>query len=80
MSGMDITGIVNVYDGNGDEIPTYTAGVGWHEKESKAERKYMGLCRQLTMMRSERQGRRSMLTLLVWKYRVDLTRGHEKNT
>jgi len=57
-----------VYDGNGDEIPTYTAGVGWHEKESKAERKYMGLCRQLTMMRSGRQGKRSMLTLLVWKY------------
>ena len=28
---------VPVYDGNGDEILTYTAGVGWHEKESKAE-------------------------------------------
>ncbi len=28
---------VHVYDGNGDEILTYTAGVGWHEKESKAE-------------------------------------------
>ena len=27
---------VHVYDGNGDEILTYTAGVGWHEKESKA--------------------------------------------
>lgn len=26
---------VHVYDGNGDEILTYTAGVGWHEKESK---------------------------------------------
>ena len=23
---------VHVYDGNGDEILTYTAGVGWHEK------------------------------------------------
>ena len=39
---MDITGIVNVYDGNGDEIPTYTAGVGWHEKESKAETEVHG--------------------------------------
>ena len=28
---------VHVYDGNGDEVLTYTAGVGWHEKESKAE-------------------------------------------
>ena len=28
---------VHVYDSNGDEILTYTAGVGWHEKESKAE-------------------------------------------
>ena len=28
---------VHVYDENGDEILTYTAGVGWHEKESKAE-------------------------------------------
>ncbi len=28
---------VHVYDRNGDEILTYTAGVGWHEKESKAE-------------------------------------------
>ncbi len=28
---------VYVYDGNSDEILTYTAGVGWHEKESKAE-------------------------------------------
>jgi len=27
---------VQVYDGNGDEILTYTAGVGWHEKESRA--------------------------------------------
>jgi hypothetical protein len=26
-----------VYDGNGDEILTYTAGMGGHEKESKAE-------------------------------------------
>ena len=34
---------VHVYDGNGEEILTYTAGVGWHEKESKAERKYTGL-------------------------------------
>ena len=39
---MDITGIVNVYDGNGDEILTYTAGVGWHEKESKAEMEVHG--------------------------------------
>ncbi len=28
---------VHVYDRNGDEILTYTAGVGWHERESKAE-------------------------------------------
>lgn len=28
---------VHVYDGNGDEVLTYTAGTGWHEKESKAE-------------------------------------------
>ena len=33
---------VHVYDGNGDEILTYTAGVGWHEKESKAETKVHG--------------------------------------
>lgn len=31
------SGGVHVYDENGDEILTYTAGVGWHEKESKAE-------------------------------------------
>ncbi len=33
---------VHVYDGNGDEILTYTAGVGWHEKESKAETQVHG--------------------------------------
>ena len=33
---------VHVYDGNGDEILTYTAGVGWHEKESKAEAQVHG--------------------------------------
>ena len=33
---------VNVYDGNVDEIRTYTAGVGWHEKESKAETEVHG--------------------------------------
>ena len=33
---------VHVYDGNGDEILTYTAGVGWHEKESKAEKQVHG--------------------------------------
>jgi len=33
---------VHVYDGNGDEILTYTAGVGWHEKESKAETEVYG--------------------------------------
>lgn len=27
----------HVYDENGDEILTYTGGVGWHEKPSKAE-------------------------------------------
>ncbi len=34
--------VVHVYDGNGDEILTYTAGVGWHEKESKAETEVHG--------------------------------------
>ena len=33
---------VHVYDGNGDEILTYTAGVSWHEKESKAETEVHG--------------------------------------
>ena len=33
---------IHVYDGNGDEILTYTAGVGWHEKESKAEAQVHG--------------------------------------
>mgnify|MGYP006972696128 CR=1 FL=1 len=33
---------VHVYDENGDEILTYTAGVGWHEKESKAETQIHG--------------------------------------
>ncbi|MDE7002326.1 MAG: hypothetical protein K2P73_18910 [Lachnospiraceae bacterium] len=33
---------VHVYDGNGDEVLTYTAGVGWHEKESKAETQVRG--------------------------------------
>lgn len=33
---------VHVYDGNGDEILTYTAGVGWHEKESKIETEVQG--------------------------------------
>lgn len=28
---------VHVYDENNDEILTYTQGVGWHQKESKAE-------------------------------------------
>ncbi len=28
---------IHVYDENGDEILTYTDGVGWHEKESRAE-------------------------------------------
>ena len=35
-------GAVHVYDGNGDEVLTYTAGVGWHEKESKAETQVHG--------------------------------------
>lgn len=33
---------VHVYDSNGDEILTYTAGVGWHEKESKMETEVHG--------------------------------------
>jgi len=35
-------GGIHVYDGNCDEILTYTAGVGWHEKESKVETKVHG--------------------------------------
>jgi len=35
-------GAAHVYDGNGDEVLTYTAGVGWHEKESKAETEVHG--------------------------------------
>ena len=35
-------GGVHVYDENGDEILTYTASVGWHEKESKAETEVHG--------------------------------------
>lgn len=31
------SGGIHVYDGNDDEILTYTVGVDWHEKESKAE-------------------------------------------
>ena len=37
------SGAVHVYDGNGDEVLTYTAGVGWHEKESKAETQVHGV-------------------------------------
>ena len=33
---------IHVYDGNGDEVLTYTAGVGWHEKESKTETQVHG--------------------------------------
>ncbi len=33
---------IHVYDENGDEILTCTAGVGWHEKESKAETQVHG--------------------------------------
>ena len=36
------SGGAHVYDGSGDEILTYTAGVGWHEKESKAETQVHG--------------------------------------
>ena len=36
------SGGVHVYDGNGNEVLTYTAGVGWHEKESKAETQVHG--------------------------------------
>ena len=35
-------GAAHVYDENGDEVLTYTAGVGWHEKESKAETQVHG--------------------------------------
>lgn len=33
---------VHVYDRSGDEVLTYTDGVGWHEKESKAESEVHG--------------------------------------
>lgn len=33
---------IHVYDGNGEEILTYTACVGWHEKESRAETEVHG--------------------------------------
>lgn len=33
---------IHVYDENGDEILTYTGGVGWQEKESKAETQVHG--------------------------------------
>lgn len=36
------SGTIHVYDENGDEVLTYTAGVGWHEKESKAETQVHG--------------------------------------
>ena len=32
----------HLHNGNGDEILTYTVGVGWHEKESKAETQVHG--------------------------------------
>ena len=35
-------GAAHVYDENGDEVLTYTAGVGWHEKESRAETEVHG--------------------------------------
>ena len=35
-------GGVHVYDENGDEILTYTAGADWHEKESKTEKEAQG--------------------------------------
>ena len=38
----DTGSAIHVYDGNGDEILTYTTGVGWHEKESKAETQVHG--------------------------------------
>ncbi len=38
-------GVVHVYDGNGDEVLTYTAGVGWHEKEPKTEMQVHGALR-----------------------------------
>ena len=37
------SGAVHVYDRNGDEILTYMASVGWHEKESKAKTQVHGV-------------------------------------
>lgn len=34
---------IHVLDKNGDEILTYTAGVGWQKKESKAENRVHGI-------------------------------------
>jgi len=36
------SGGVHVHDRNGDEVLTYTAGVGWYEKEWKAEMEVHG--------------------------------------
>ena len=49
---------VHVYDENGDEILTYTAGVGWQEKESKAETKVHGALKTAyyAAFRAARQG------------------------
>lgn len=41
MTAVPVRGI-HVYDENGDEILTYTVGVGWHEKESRAETEVHG--------------------------------------
>ena len=48
---------VHVYDGNGDEVLTYTAGVGWHEKESKAETQVHGALKAAYYGLSEIEGK-----------------------
>lgn len=33
---------LHLYDGNGEEVLSYTAGAGWHQKETKAESRAHG--------------------------------------
>lgn len=51
-----------MYDENSDEVLTYTAGVGWHEKESKAETEVHGALKAAyysKIQTEERNGRAS---------------------
>lgn len=54
---------IHVYDENGDEILTYTGGVGWHKKESKAENQVHQTLKSVyyEAYRAERQSIKSQL-------------------